>query len=711
MLRFSLIFFLYLLVPTIHFAQDAYHLQLEQYLSDNYNLSGGEWVFYDNEIQNQDASYWYGDMATSYNEVLNENFSQVTNITVNQYGDYFYDSGWGAGSLQAIAQGDICLLVINLKKTSEKGKVSLFIQNSDNNVFERAITLQLQDEWMQYLVPFQASIDYSVDELITGLNMAWEEQTVQIAGMNIMNFGNNYTLDQMPFEVHNDLYGGHEEDAPWRDEAEERIEAHRKSDLEVTVVDAENNPLADATVTIEMLEHDFKWGTHITLDKIAGNVNQDDTYQSRLLDIDGEGHRLNWVVPGNSFKWPGWEENWMTTPAEKVNAVNWLKDEGFKIRYHTLVWPSWYNSPIDLEANADDPAYIINRTNNWINDITSYPGLVDMFDEFDIINESTTERDYEYALAGYNGYVTGREYYIDLINQLDGIYPNTPQVINDYITLSRQQTQGAEYDFLKNTLHEVVDGGADLNGIGFQGHIGTFPTSIYEVEQVLNDFADEFDMPLKITEYDMTSDGVTDELAGEYFDDFLTMTFSIPEVDMFMLWGLWDGSHWQGNGVYFYENWDLKPAGEVAIQRLFNDWWTNESDFTDENGAVIYRPFKGSHQITIEFEDQVLVDTLFIDQDSEITYLLEGVNGIGEEFLEKNTLLYPNPAQNQVTVQSVQIIDNIAIYDAVGKVVLQENNINRAQFLVNIQHLPNGHYSMELNGDKSQFYQSFEVRR
>ena len=169
----------------------------------------------------------------------------------------------------------------------------------------------------------------------------------------------------------------------------------------------------------------------------------------------------------------------------------------------------------------------------------------------DVLNELTEIGDYEMTFAGYGPYVTGREYYIEVMNQFRNLVPDKPQVVVDYITISSQQYKGTAYNFLQNTIQELVDGGADLNGIGFQSHMNYFPTSIYEVETILNDFANQFDVPLRITEYDFVDPRIDPEVAANYLDDFLTMIFSIPEVDMFIFWGIWDGAHWRNYGNLF----------------------------------------------------------------------------------------------------------------------------------------------------------------
>ncbi len=615
---YTLFFLLYL--NLVH-AQDAYHTTIENKLANEYGLTNGQWVFFDNEIANLDVDFLFGNTDIIPLTTTSEEFSQITNIYNAVDGNYHYDGGWVMVNETSVQQGDNCLLVINLRRVNAIGKTSILIQAIDNSAFEKLITVTLNNEWTQYLIPFQASKNYAPGELIAGLTLAWEIQEIEVAGLNMLNFGAAYDLDALPTVLHNDRYEGYEANAPWRAPAADRIEQFRKSDLSVLVTDENNEPLCNAEVSIKMLQPDFDWGMEIALNRIAGNVNQNPSFEGKLLNIDGQGHRFEWVTPGNSFKWPGWEENWMTIPSEKVNAAQWLKANDFKVRMHTLVWPGWIPSPLDIEPNANNPQYIYDRVSNWITEINTYPGLEDVFDEYDILNETTTNRDYENTFAGTPGYTTGRELYIDVMNQLAAFVPDKPQVINDYVTISQQQYKGTEYNFLKNTIQEIIDGGAPLDAIGFQCHIDAFPNSLYEIEYTLNDFAGQFGLPLKITEYDVNPD-MNDEVAAQYLEDFLTMVYSIPEVEMFIFWGFWDGYHFANNGNFFDINWNEKPAAQAAFGKIFNEWWTEETTLSAQNGIADFRPHKGTYEITIVSNNATIIDTVEIINNSNLTYNL-----------------------------------------------------------------------------------------
>ena len=92
--------------------------------------------------------------------------------------------------------------------------------------------------------------------------------------------------------------------------------------LRIEAKDESGNPFPDAQIAVKMLSHAFAFGSAVTADKIAGNNNYNAMYEGKILDLDGKGHGFNWVVFENDMKWPAWEQNWLVSNAELVNAVS-----------------------------------------------------------------------------------------------------------------------------------------------------------------------------------------------------------------------------------------------------------------------------------------------------------------------------------------------------------------------------------------------------
>ncbi|MCB0565694.1 MAG: endo-1,4-beta-xylanase [Phaeodactylibacter sp.] len=643
-----------LLMSICAHAQDAYHSALQNSLQNDYGLPAGGWLLNNTEAANLNADYWYGDISGSNQAATGQVFSQKVRIVVNSSGNNQWDAGYGIQNLQTATAGSACLLAIWLRSEGGSGRVSLFIQNSSTYENEAYLTFSPSSQWTQFLVPFDANQTYAPGGLTFGLHLAWMPQTVEIGGLAVLNYGTSITVDELPNQTNNSQYGGWEPDAPWRAQAAQRIEQIRKANLTVRVEDADGGAIPGASVTVEMLKHDYAFGSAVVSRLFAGNNSQNNIYESKLLDLDGQGHGFNWVVFENALKWPGWEQNWITSKPETANAVQWLRNHDITIRGHNLVWPGWSNLPADIQANQNDPDYIKGRINSHIEEIITYPGIAGNIAEWDVLNETTTNRDLEYALQGQPGYPTGREIYAEIFEKLAEVDPDTKTYINDYVTISQGNTGGGAYDLKKQFAQELIDAGVHLDGIGFQGHIGGFPNSIYDVYNILEDFYTSFGTTAKITEYD-TNEAIDDELAATYLRDFLTIVFSHESTDGFLMWGFWDGAHWHGNAPMFYQNWTLKPAGEAFIDLVFNEWWTEESGQTDANGEFRMRGFKGAYKITIDNGNDLLVDTIELHNDMLVVRSgNELITDIATQPSGPVFRAFPNPAHDILYIERTE---------------------------------------------------------
>lgn len=81
-----------------------------------------------------------------------------------------------------------------------------------------------------------------------------------------------------------------------------------------------------------------------------------------------------------------------------------------------------------------------------------------------------------------------------------------------------------------------------------------------------------------------------------------------------------------------------------------------------------------------------------------ITLTNEGALSLNDVF-KSNLRVYPNPAQNNVTVKSDGIkIESVEIFDVLGKNVLKSDLVNDK---INVSNLNSGTYLLRLNSDKS----------
>lgn len=691
------------LLPLWSLAQDTYHATLLNQLQNDYGLTGSNWVLTSNEGTNISNAIKYG-INFQQTTISGQDFDAVAQMTVPGTGSNPWDAGYFNANVNTVQAGDKVLLVLWLRAAPGgivPGKINIFVENSTTYFKEVQLTVNPQSAWLQYLIPFESTATYTASQLNTGFHLAYQQQVIEMGGMTLLNYGNSVSLSQLPSQLNNEYYPGSEPNAPWRAQAASRIEQHRKADMVIRIQDDQGNPIPNTPVRVEMLRHAFAFGTAVTPRRLAGNSLNDPTYQSKLTNLDGKGHGFNWVVTENALKWRAWEQGWAGTPAETVKGIQWLTDRNIKVRGHVLVWPGWDFMPPDMQNNASNPTYLRNRIDGRLDEILNYPGVRGKVQEWDFINEIAHERDLENAFSGKPGYTTGREIYPEIIAQAYSEDASLISYINDYNILSNGSVLGGDYVLFKSMLDEIVGAGSHLDGIGFQAHMGgalVAPDSLYAI---LEDCYQIYGKDIKITEYDQ-ADIISDSLSAKYTGDFLTMIFSHPAVNGFMMWGFWDGAHWHNHAPLYEQNWDPKPTHATFVDLVFTQWWTDSTVTTDANGELVLRGFKGDYQITTSHDSVDWIAELSVGQNLDTTLVLSMV-GLADQLDPALIKVYPNPAQNILVVELPQL-DNwtLSLVDLLGKQVAQQDVLGLTQKM-NVQDYPAGIYYLRISNARGEW--------
>lgn len=452
--------------------------------------------------------------------------------------------------------------------------------------------VEIGREWKEYSLPFKAVTSSAPGECNFGVALGFQEQIVEIAGFALYSYGTDFDIMTIPDTI--PRYRGQETDAPWRKAAEERIEQIRKGDLQIKVVDAAGKPVADADVEIRMKRHAFGWGSAVVARHIMGRNADSDRYREIIEKY------FNRVVFENDMKWYMWLND--RNRDSVFQAVEWLRERDIDIRGHCLIWPSWRNTPRHLRDLENSPEELKKEIADHIRDeATALRGsLID----WDVINEPYDNNDVMKIL--------GNEEMVEWFKLARECDPEVKLFLNDYGILSGEGLDRRHQNFMYDTLKFLIDNGAPVDGIGFQGHFGTTATPPERLLEILDRFA-EFGLPIAITEHDIDS---TDEVfQAEFTRDFLTAMFSHPSVESVLVWGFWERSHWRPNGAYYRVDWSLKPAGKIWLDLVTKQWWSDFDKKTDASGTVSVRGFLGDYEITVRSGNQSKTVTAVIVND------------------------------------------------------------------------------------------------
>ncbi|MCL4202602.1 MAG: endo-1,4-beta-xylanase [Pirellulaceae bacterium] len=507
---------------------------------------------------------------------------------------------------RTVAKGEVLLVrfsaraVARSPETDEAVLTVVFEQAGPPHRKSLSRTLEIPKDWQRFDLPFRADETLEIGRAQLGFQLGYDPQTIEIGGIQLLSFGPEMDLASLP--TTRSTYEGQSPDAAWRAAAAQRIEEHRKGDLIVTVLDPSGSPVPGAQVEINMLRHAFAWGSAVTAELLTADTDDARKYRETVAKL------FNRVVFENDLKWPNWERTEQRQTL--MDATVWLEDAGIEIRGHCLVWPSWRYLPKEVASLADNPAALRERVNGHVTEEAS--ALRGRLAEWDVINEPYTNHDLMDVL--------GNEAMVEWFRLARQADPEVRLFINDYGILSARGRDAAHQDHYERTIRFLLEQQAPLEGIGLQSHFGDDLTPPPRLVQVLDRFA-QFGLPLLITEHDIN---IADEaLQAEYTRDFLTAVFSHPAVAGVLTWGFWEGRHWRPQGAYFRRDWSVRPAGQVWLDLVHDQWWTRDSGATDASGQRKIRGFLGRYEVTATAEGRSVRDTVTITREgSRLTLTL-----------------------------------------------------------------------------------------
>lgn len=580
---------------------DAYHRWVRQQLADRFAITGGEWLFFHDESEL---------MAHLTIDVTNQQmiaadnmpFTQAVEIEIAEMPQFLWSEGMWVNTQRPVQAGDTVLLTFwTRSKAAQVGTGMVSVAFEEKETWQKSLHWSAEPgaEWQQHFLPFTVEEDNEAAFAHLSFQFGAQLQTLQIGGIAAINYGDTYTVTALPIDDIS-TYDGRDLTADWRTDAAARIAEHRMGDLAIAVVDPDGVAVAGAAVAVQMQRHAFEWGTAVKVREINGDWENAAVYRQKLLDVTGRGRTFNMAVPENALKWTNWELNsgWWNRD-ETADAINWLVDHDMTVHGHNVIWGNWAHLPDDMRQNQTDVAYNSGRVDGRITEMLTDPRLAPIA-SWDILNEG---RDTDVLPAIFSldpRYPTGKEQYADWFALANATAPDKKHYINDFSILSVGGLMVSSQVGYQQIIEQLVAADVRVDGVGMQAHMFYPLAGPERVYAILDQFA-VYGIPLRITEFDMA---VWDEqLAADYMRDFLTIVYSHPAVDSFVMWDFYDDTHWLNNAPLFRSDWTLKPAGDAYIDLVFDQWWTDEVGSTDDQGYYLTRAFAGQYLVTVTTAD------------------------------------------------------------------------------------------------------------
>jgi len=406
-------------------------------------------------------------------------------------------------------------------------------------------------------------------------------------------------------------YAGRQADAPWRKEAEARIEKNRKADLNIVVTDAAGAPVANAEVSAKLKQHAFRWGAATRLPFIVEKPPvkgrptlpvPDKALIAKYHDILTSTFNHSGLV--SDFR----EDSTNVNHVDVVKAVDWLSSHNLSVRGYALVWPDWGHSK--WASKLKDRDSLNKEITRRINErVTSLKGKVTEWDVVTEAKNNVTSPNSMFLMAG------GADAIAEWCKAARQADPNAKLFITDDGALdsnttptwqnrSGKPTYAWIADTIYNYLQQAAGKQAPFDGIGFEGHFkqSAFFAAPEEVYARLERFA-SFGKDLAITELEVAVPDPKDEkqaaLQADYTRDLLTTFFSHPKMVEVTFFAIWEPEMRKNPGALFRADGSAKPNGQAVMDLLRKRWTTDLSGKTDSQGKLGGRGFLGKYEVTV----------------------------------------------------------------------------------------------------------------
>ena len=411
--------------------------------------------------------------------------------------------------------------------------------------------------------------------------------------------------------------------------------SHRKSNLTVTVVDGNGNPLSDAVLGIQMKQHTFRFGTQIRDRFFSISQNEFESLtdlqrQALLPDLSQFGQsrytptwqdaltyrqvvfeQFNHVVPTTGMQWIAYNRKGPDVPDATIELAQsgGLGVSGASVVWQRDAWPT----PDEYRSLANpNPAEFHNAL---LKDRLSADGIMGRYSDFGegpainswkLLNEPLHEDYFARTFVDAGIYANQTDALTDYFVRADSLRPDAVLSINDFNILNSGNDNAAIA--FRDQVNALLDNGAPIDMIGVQAHMSRNDVSKEDISRRLNILA-ETGLGIEITEFDSRDDAqqLTPEEQEQVFSDVLEAAFENPAVEGFIMWGPWDPGHWRGNAPLFDADWNIKEEASPWFDLVRGEWMPmldgleldSQGQWTAPDGL-----FRGDYDFTVTFNGQ-----------------------------------------------------------------------------------------------------------
>jgi endo-1,4-beta-xylanase len=261
-----------------------------------------------------------------------------------------------------------------------------------------------------------------------------------------------------------------------------------------------------------------------------------------------------------------------------------MNERDIPVRGHTMVWPGWKRLPPAVKELESDPSALREAIREHI--LTVGTALRGKVVDWDVVNEPFINNDLLKILGE-----TEMAEWFKIARQAD---PTAKLYLNE-TSVPTSPPPDERYTVLYNQAKMIQDRGGPIDGVGMQAHFGQNVQPPVQLLKVYDRFA-TLGLPVRITELDI--DIADETLQADYYRDFLTASFSHPNINGILIWGFWENAHWRPQAAMYRKDWSPRPIAGVWQQLVLKDWRT-QAKGTSGSGEYRVRGFQGAYAVSV----------------------------------------------------------------------------------------------------------------
>jgi len=383
--------------------------------------------------------------------------------------------------------------------------------------------------------------------------------------------------------------------------------AHRKAKKVIRVVDKQGMPVAGQQIRCKLVNHEFLFGCGAFESlPYANGFAKDEAGAARLED------RMNkWLGLFNfgtlPFYWGRFEpEEGHPQTAEYLRASEFLRSKDVTLKGHPLCWQT-VCAPWLLKY--DNETILRKQLERIHRDVADFKGLVDMWD---VINEVVIMPIYD----KYDNAATRLCKMLGRVGLIKAVFQAAHETNPDATLLLNDFNLSTNYEIL---IDGCLNAGVPIHTIGLQSHQHQGVWGKEKQEAILERF-EHFGLPIHFTENTIVAgplvdpriddlqdahyddDAATPEYEAKQAEDLVQMYRNLfenhPQVTGITNWDFGDGAWLNAPSGVIRKDGSLKPSYHALHKLIKEEWHTDVTLITDEQGVAVLTGFKGKYDVT-----------------------------------------------------------------------------------------------------------------